>query len=194
MAKVQNDNNRALIESLNSLGAGQVDDAFATGGRMMGALQRGLDAEKGNVNTLYNLARDSAGRSFPLDGHTFTTQASQLLDDALLGGALPPSVSQHLNRIAVGEVPLPWTMPSSSKLRWASYSVLAAMDRRAWRWGWCVKLWTIRLCLSWAGLAQQQAREPLEVPSLMQAAQRWASRPWMRSIVHGWPTGDDAAG
>lgn len=105
LARVQNENNRALIESLNRLGAGQADDGFATGERMMGALQRGLDTEKGGVNALYGQARDSSGRSFELDGHAFTTQASRLLDDNLLGQALPPSVSQHLNRIAAGEVP-----------------------------------------------------------------------------------------
>lgn len=105
LAKVQNENNRTLIESLNRLGAGQADDAFATGERVMGTLQRGLDAEKGNVNALYSQARDSAGRSFPLDGHTFTTQASRLLDENLLGHALPPSVQKHLNEIAMGRVP-----------------------------------------------------------------------------------------
>ena len=105
LARVQNENNRALIESLNRLGAGQTDDAFSTGERMMGTLQRGLDTEKGGVNALYGQARDSSGRSFELDGHAFTTQASRLLDENLLGQALPPSVSQHLNRIAAGEVP-----------------------------------------------------------------------------------------
>lgn len=105
LAKVQNENNRALVESLNRLGAGQIDDAFATSERVMGSLQRGIDAEKTGVNALYSQARDSAGRSFPLDGHTFTTQASKLLDDNLLGHALPASVQKHLNEIAMGRVP-----------------------------------------------------------------------------------------
>lgn len=105
LARVQNENNRALIESLNRLGAGQADDAFATGERMMGTLQRGLDTDKAAINSLYSQARDSAGRSFPLDGHTFATQASRLLDDNLLGHALPSSVQKHLNEIAMGRVP-----------------------------------------------------------------------------------------
>lgn len=105
LARVQNENNSALIENLNRLGAGQADDAYAVGERMMGALQRGLDANRANINALYGQARDSAGRSFPLDGHGFTTRASQLLDDGLLGGALPSSVQTHLNRIASGVVP-----------------------------------------------------------------------------------------
>ena len=105
LAKVQNENNAALITAMNRLGAGAADDAHSVGARTIGALQRGLDADKAAISDLYGLARDSAGRSFPLDGHTFTTTASKLLDDALLGGALPPSVQQHMNRIAAGEVP-----------------------------------------------------------------------------------------
>ena len=105
LAKVQNENNAALITAMNRLGAGAADDAHSVGARTIGALQRGLDADKAAISDLYGLARDSAGRSFPLDGHNFTTTASKLLDDALLGGALPPSVQQHMNRIAAGEVP-----------------------------------------------------------------------------------------
>lgn len=105
LAKVQNENNSALIGALNRMGAAGADDVYGAGSQAIGALQRGVDAEKANISSLYSQARDSAGRSFPLDGQAFTSTASKLLDDALLGGALPPSVSQHLNRIAMGEVP-----------------------------------------------------------------------------------------
>ncbi|MBA3588212.1 hypothetical protein [Methylibium sp.] len=105
LSGIENANNRALIQGLNNAGASGADDAVTTGGRVIGALQRGLDAERGNVNQLYSAARDSSGRSFPLDGGAFTQQANKALDDALLGGALPPGVAQHMNRIASGEVP-----------------------------------------------------------------------------------------
>ena len=105
LARVQNENNAALIESLNRLGAGAAGDAHGVGAQAIGALQRGIDADKAAIGNLYGMARDSAGRSFPLDGQAFTSTANKLLDDALLGGALPPAVSQHLNRIAMGEVP-----------------------------------------------------------------------------------------
>ncbi|WP_050466367.1 glucosaminidase domain-containing protein [Herbaspirillum chlorophenolicum] len=105
LARVQNSNNSALIGALNNAGANTADDAYAAGQRVIDALQRNVDTQRGNINNLYSAARDSAGRSFPLDGAAFTQRASQALDDALLGGALPADVRNHLNRIAQGEVP-----------------------------------------------------------------------------------------
>lgn len=105
LSRVENANNRALVEALNNAGARGAQDAPTVGGRVIDTLQRGLAAEKANVDQLYSAARDTAGRSFPLDGAAFTAQANKALDDALLGGALPPSVAGHLNRIAKGEVP-----------------------------------------------------------------------------------------
>lgn len=105
LARVQSENNRTLVEGLNRLGADVGGDAFAVGERAIGGLRRSLDSQKANIDQLYSQARDSAGRSFPLDGQGFTANASKLLDDNLLGGALPPSVQDHLNRIAQGKVP-----------------------------------------------------------------------------------------
>ncbi|MGX5659991.1 glycoside hydrolase family 73 protein [Castellaniella ginsengisoli] len=105
LARVENTNNSALIGALNDAGANSGQDAYTAGQRVIGALQRNIDAQKGNIDSLYSAARDSAGRSFPLDGAAFTNRAAQALDDALLGGALPTDVRNHLNRIAQGEVP-----------------------------------------------------------------------------------------
>jgi hypothetical protein len=105
LPNLQNQNNRALIEALNNAGAKGAPDAYQTGEQLIGALRQRVDASKSGIDSLYNQARDSHGRSFPLDGSAFTQKASKLLDDNLLGGALPPSVQQHLNKIATGEVP-----------------------------------------------------------------------------------------
>ncbi|MDP3521402.1 MAG: hypothetical protein Q8S02_12355 [Hydrogenophaga sp.] len=105
LARVENQNNAALVNALNTAGAGTADDAYVVGEKAISSLQRGLDAEKATVNALYQKARDSSGRSFPLDGNAFTKAANKALDDALLGQALPPSVATHMNRIATGEVP-----------------------------------------------------------------------------------------
>jgi hypothetical protein len=105
LPRIQNQNTQALLDAVDNLGARNAPDAYATGQRAIGALQGSLDASRGRINTLYQAARDTQGRSAPLDGATFTRRASELLDEGLLGGALPRSVEQHLNRIAQGEVP-----------------------------------------------------------------------------------------
>lgn len=105
LPRMQNQNNATLINRLNESGAGRAPDAVETGEAAIGALTRNLDAQRAKVADLYSAARDSSGRSFPLDGASFTSRAAQALDDRLLGGALPADVRNHLNRIASGEVP-----------------------------------------------------------------------------------------
>ena len=105
LAQVQADNNRALVNALNDMGAAGADDAMAAGQRAIGSLERRLSGQQGRINDLYSAARDSAGRSFPLDGRAFADRAIKALDDNLVGGALPADVRNHLNRISAGEVP-----------------------------------------------------------------------------------------
>lgn len=105
LPRMQNQNNARLISQLNESGAGRAPEAIEAGEAAIGALSRNLDAQRANVNALYSSARDSAGRSFPLDGASFTNRVGKALDDNLLGGALPADVRNHLNRIAQGDVP-----------------------------------------------------------------------------------------
>lgn len=105
LPRIQNQNNATLINNLNEAGAGNALDPYATGERVIGSVERSLAGQKGNIDTLYSAARDTAGRSVPLDGAAFTVRANDALDQALLGGALPADVRNHLNRIAKGEVP-----------------------------------------------------------------------------------------
>lgn len=105
LARVQNDNNSVLVRALNNMGAGSADDSFVAGQRAIQALESRLGRQQARVNDLYGLARDSAGRSFPLDGRAFADRAIQSLDDQLVGGALPADVRNHINRISAGEVP-----------------------------------------------------------------------------------------
>lgn len=104
LARIQNQNNTRLIDVMNEAGASK-GDPFAAGQRAIGAIQ-GRDADMASkVTGLYQQARDTTGRSAALDGAAFTKQASQMLDEGLLGGALPKDVETHLNRIAQGQVP-----------------------------------------------------------------------------------------
>ncbi|MFY3535578.1 hypothetical protein, partial [Achromobacter denitrificans] len=105
LPRMQNQNNATLINRLNESGAARAPEAIEAGEAAIGALSRNLDAQRANVNALYSRARDSAGRSFPLDGAYFTQRAGKSLDDALVSGALPPDIRSHLNRIAQGKVP-----------------------------------------------------------------------------------------
>lgn len=105
LVSVESANNKALLDNFGRLGADRGADTHAMGERAVGSLQGWLDSRKLGVDSLYAAARDSSGRAVPLDGAAFTTRASQLLDEGLLGGSLPKGVEQHLNRIAMGEVP-----------------------------------------------------------------------------------------
>lgn len=102
---LQSQNTAGLLRNLDDLGAKNAPDSFSAGARLIGGLQGNIDSSKGRIDSLYSAARDSQGRSAPLDGVAFTSKANQLLDEGLLGGALPQSVATHMNRIAKGEVP-----------------------------------------------------------------------------------------
>lgn len=104
LARVQNQNNARLIEVMNEAGAGR-GDPFRAGQTAIDAIRGQDDRLAQDVTSLYQRARDTSGRSAALDGAAFTTAANRALDEGLLGGALPPDVAQHMNRIARGEVP-----------------------------------------------------------------------------------------
>ncbi len=102
LPEIQNQNNAALVRALNEFNPA---DQATAGQGAVNALQGRLNAQRANINSLYSQAKDSAGRSFPLDGAAFTQRAGQLLDDNLVAGSLPPDVRNHLNQIAQGRVP-----------------------------------------------------------------------------------------
>ncbi|HCP79691.1 MAG TPA: hypothetical protein DIU11_18745, partial [Pusillimonas sp.] len=105
LARIENENNAALIRALNQQGADSADDAYAVGQRAIDQIQGGLDSRKSQIDALYSAARDSQGRSFPLDGRAFADNAIKALDDNLSGGFLPPQIRDHINKISAGEVP-----------------------------------------------------------------------------------------
>jgi hypothetical protein len=105
LPRLQNENTQKLLDVLDIAGAKNAPDAFATGERVIGSLDRSAKASKANIDSLYAAARDTTGRSAALDGAAFTTRANQMLDEKLLGYAVPKSVADKLNQIAMGEVP-----------------------------------------------------------------------------------------
>lgn len=106
MAMRQHDNTGRLISGLNEMGANTTDDAYSGGRTVMDSLRRREVSARRDIGAAYNAARDTQGRSAPLDHVTFTNRANDLIDQAMVGGALPPGVRSTLNKVATGEIPL----------------------------------------------------------------------------------------
>lgn len=105
LPSLQNDNAAQLLRRLDQAGAEAAPSSFEAGRRAINSLERVADGAGNEINRLYSAARDTQGRSLPLNGNQFTTRASQLLDEAMVGGSVPPGVNATLNRIARGEMP-----------------------------------------------------------------------------------------
>ena len=149
LAQIQNQNNTRLINVMNEAGANR-GDPFATGQKAIGAIQ-GRDADlASNVTGLYQQARDTSGRSAALDGAAFTQRASQMLDEGLLGGALPKDVENHLNLIAQGKVPFTVDYAEQLKTR------IAALQRATNDGSARMALGTVRSALEETPLMQGQ--------------------------------------
>lgn len=114
---LQNRNAQQLLNELDIAGAARAPSAFTTGERVIGQLQSRADAARDNINSLYSAARDTSGRSAPLDGSAFTRRANEMLDEAMVGGALPRDVANTMNRIARGEMPFTVEIAEQLKTR-----------------------------------------------------------------------------
>lgn len=105
LPRIQNANNQALIEALNQRGASNAPDSYTAGQRVIDGLQGSIDARQNNINSLYQSARQEAGRDIPLNNSAFAQRANDLIDNAMVGGAIPSDVRTMMNRVATGEVP-----------------------------------------------------------------------------------------
>lgn len=124
LARVQNQNNTRLIDVMNESGANR-GDPFRAGQQTIGAIQ-GRDADMASrVTSLYQQARDTSGRAADLDRVAFSTRVSELLDDAMVGGALPKDVESMVNWIANnakpqgmhGSIPMPFNVDIAEQLK-----------------------------------------------------------------------------
>ena len=124
LARVQNQNNARLIDVMNESGANR-GDPFRAGQQAIGAIQ-GRDADMASrVSGLYQQARDTSGRAADLDRVAFSTRVSELLDDAMVGGALPKDVESMVNWIANnakpqgmhGSIPMPFNVDIAEQLK-----------------------------------------------------------------------------
>lgn len=101
---IAQDNNRGLLTALDELRP--INDRVALGELAMGPILARDAAMKARVDNLYSAARDTSGRSLPLEGGTFTRMANEALDQASVGSFLPPDIARKMNDIATGKYPL----------------------------------------------------------------------------------------
>lgn len=106
LPELENRNVGALLTRLDEAGAANAPTASAAGQRVINSLQGVVDRNRNAINDLYSAARDTGGRSLPLEGGTFTRTANAALDEANVGSFLPPDIARKMNGIALGEIPL----------------------------------------------------------------------------------------
>jgi hypothetical protein len=106
LGSIKNTNNNKLIDLMNSSGAATSDDAIGGANKIMGALQSRDARAQSIIGRLYDRARDSSGRSAPLDPSAFTQRAGDLLHEANVESFLTPDIRNKLNGFASGKIPL----------------------------------------------------------------------------------------
>lgn len=131
MPGIENDNARRVLETLDGAATSPLD-GYATGERIIGAVQ-GKDAALQAVEkALYDQARDASGRAIPLDRSAFVNEAFANLAKTNRASFLPESVGKMLDQIAAGTVtvggqqhPVPFNVDTIDQLK----TVLASASR-----------------------------------------------------------------
>lgn len=106
LAMLENQNNAKLIDNLNNLGAVKGLENEAAGNMLATNLANVAEANKAKIGQLYSAARDSSGRSAPLDPSYFTQTLGNRLKEANLEGFLHPKIRSMVNKFATSETPL----------------------------------------------------------------------------------------
>ncbi len=106
LPNLENRNVSSLLRQLDDAGAAGAPTASGAGRAGIDSLQGVVSRSQANINSLYQQARDTSGRSLPLEGGTFSKRANELLDQANVGSFLPPDLVKKMNAIAQGEYPL----------------------------------------------------------------------------------------
>lgn len=114
---IQNENAAQLLRQLDEAGAANAPTAAGAAQKAIGSMQSAAAAKKGEIGALYDTARDSSGRSLPLDGAAWTKKANELLDQAMVGGQIPADVARVMNGVAKGEIPLTVEVAEQIKTR-----------------------------------------------------------------------------
>ncbi|MBW9265850.1 MAG: hypothetical protein K1563_07840 [Candidatus Thiodiazotropha sp. (ex. Lucinisca nassula)] len=105
LSDVENNNNAALIDDLNRMGADQATDTVTAGVNLKSTLQD-IDKPRATlVSEAYQRVKDHAGRSARMDNNAFSNKANDLLERNQLGPFLPAEIRSILNGVSDGSVP-----------------------------------------------------------------------------------------
>lgn len=97
-------NNRTLLGAIDKFNP--ITDRVGLGERVTAPIMAKDAALNAQVGSLYQAARDSSGRSLPLEGGTFARMANEALDQANVDSFLPSDIANKMNAIAAGKYPL----------------------------------------------------------------------------------------
>lgn len=115
LPSLQNQNIQSLLNQLDEAGAERAPDAAGAGREAIAALGQTVANQRKRLNALYSAARDTEGRSLPLEGGTFTRRANEMLDEQNVGSFLPSDIKNKMNAIATGKYPL--TVDAAEQLK-----------------------------------------------------------------------------
>ena len=114
---LENQNTAGLLANLDDMGARTSVRPQDASGQVINSLSGTEATARGNINALYSAARDSSGRSLPLNHGVFNQRVSQLLDDANVGSFLPADIRNKLNLMASGKPGYGLTVDSAEQLK-----------------------------------------------------------------------------
>lgn len=118
--------NRALTQQFDNLGAGAATEPGQAGQTLMDALRAADAPRRAEVDALYQTARGmNSGRAAPLERGTFSQLANAELEQGQWGRFLPPQVRELLNDVSSGQTP--FDVDAAVQID----SILSAVQRRA---------------------------------------------------------------
>lgn len=118
--------NRALTQQFDNLGAGAATEPGQAGQTLMDALRAVDEPRRAGVDALYETARGmNSGRAAPLERGTFSQIANAELEQGQWGRFLPPQVRELLNDVSSGQTP--FDVDAAVQID----SILSAVQRRA---------------------------------------------------------------
>lgn len=120
LPQIAQSNNQRLVNLVDDLGGARPVDTYGQGVAVRDAIRARDEQLRTGVDALYQRARDTSGRSLPLDGLAWTQRANQALDEAMVGGALPADVANTMNKVARGEMPFTVEIAEQIKTRLAT--------------------------------------------------------------------------